>query len=245
MNKLIELPEEGRVVFLGDTHGDYKTTRMVIKGFINKKKHYIVMLGDYVDRGESSKENIDFLLEIREKHKNLIMLAGNHEMFFIRECSPSNFWDSLSREEKEYYRDVFSKLPLAVSGQGFLALHGALPDVEKIEDIDAIQPGDENWLKVIWGDFRDKPGEYLGSFLGRPKFGRDYFFRVMGILKKNVLIRGHDPVVPERIFDNRCLTLFTSSAYGNRKIAILDLEKEVKTIDDIDIIPIDPADIEI
>jgi len=245
MEKIIVLPEKGKVIFLGDTHGDYKTTRMIIKGFINKKKHYIVMLGDYVDRGEDSKKNIDFLLEIKKKHPNLIMLAGNHEMFFIRECSPSDFWDSLSKEECEYYKDVFSKLPLAVSGNGFLALHGALPDVEKIEDIDNIQPGDENWIKIIWGDFRDKPGEYLGNFLGRPKFGRDYFLKVMERLKKNVLIRGHDPLVSERIFNNRCLTLFTSSAYGHRKIAILDLQKEIKSVDDIDIIPLDPAEIEI
>ncbi len=245
MEKIIVLPEKGKVIFLGDTHGDYKTTRMIIKGFINKKKHYIVMLGDYVDRGEDSKKNIDFLLEIKKKHPNLIMLAGNHEMFFIRECSPSDFWDSLSKEECEYYKDVFSKLPLAVSGNGFLALHGALPDVEKIEDIDNIQPGDENWIKIIWGDFRDKPGEYLGNFLGRPKFGRDYFLKVMERLKKNVLIRGHDPLVSERIFNNRCLTLFTSSAYGHRKIAILDLQKEIKSVDDIEIIPLDPAEIEI
>lgn len=245
MDKIIELPQKGKVVFLGDTHGDYKTTKMIINAFINKKKHYIVMLGDYVDRGEQSKDNIDFLLEIQKGHPNLIMLAGNHEMFFVRECSPSNFWDMLSKEEYAYYRDAFAKLPLAVSGNGFLAVHGALPDIEKIEDIDNIQPGDENWIKLIWGDFRDKPGEYLGNFLGRPKLGRDYFVKVMGRLKKNVLIRGHDPTVPERMFDNRCLTLFTSSSYGCRKIAIFDLQKEIRSIDDIDIIPLDPVDIEI
>ncbi|MCX8082215.1 MAG: serine/threonine protein phosphatase [bacterium] len=245
MDKIIELPQEGKVVFLGDTHGDYKTTKMVINSFINKKNYYIVMLGDYVDRGEDSKTNIDFLLTIREKYPNLIMLAGNHEMFFLRECSPSNFWDSISKEESEYYKDIFLKLPLAISGNGFLALHGALPDIEKIEDIENIQPGDENWIKVIWGDFRDKPGEYLGNFLGRPKYGKDYFLKVMDRLGKNVLIRGHDPLVPERIFDNRCLTLFTSSSYGNRKIAIVDLQQEVKNIDDIEIIPLDPSDIEL
>lgn len=245
MDKIITLPQKGRVVFLGDTHGDYKTTKMIINAFINKKNHYIVMLGDYVDRGDESKKNIDFLLKMKEKHTNLIMLAGNHEMFFIRECIPSNFWNLLSEEEYKYYKDVFSKLPLAVEGNGFLALHGALPDIEKLEDIDNVQPGDENWIRIIWGDFRDKDGEYLGNSFGRPKFGKDYFLKVMGRLKKNVLIRGHDPLVPERMFDNRCLTLFTSSSYGCRKIAVFELKKEVKSIDDIDIIPLDPVDIEI
>ena len=76
MDKTIQLPDEGKAVFIGDTHGDYKTSKMVITAFINKPNHYIVMLGDYVDRGDQSKENIDFLLEIREKHSNLIMLTG-------------------------------------------------------------------------------------------------------------------------------------------------------------------------
>lgn len=245
MDRIIELPNKGKVIFLGDTHGDYKTTRMIINSFINKKGHCIVMLGDYVDRGDASKDNIDFLLEIREKYQNFIMLAGNHEMFFIRECSPSDFWDAISKEEYEYYKDVFSKLPLVVSGNGFLALHGALPDIETIQDIENIKPGDENWIKIIWGDFRDRPGEYLGSFLGRPKFGKDYFLKVMSRLGKNVLIRGHDPLVPERIFDNRCLTLFTSSSYGCRKIAIVDLQQEIKSIDDIEIISLDAVDITI
>ncbi|MCM8762258.1 MAG: serine/threonine protein phosphatase [Candidatus Omnitrophica bacterium] len=245
MEKLIELPEKGKVVFLGDTHGDYNTTRMIIKGFINKDNHYIVMLGDYVDRGKDSRKNIDFLLDTKKKHPNLIMLAGNHEMFFVRECSPSDFWDSLSKEDYEYYKNIFSELPLVISGNGFLGLHGALPDIEKIEDIDTIQPGDENWIRIIWGDFRDKPGMALGNFLGRPKFGRDYFLKVMERLEKNVLIRGHDPLVSERIFNNRCLTLFTSSNYGDRKIAILDLEKEVKSIDDIEIVSLDAVDIKL
>lgn len=245
MNKVIKLPQRGKVVFIGDTHGDYKTTKMVINAFIRKKNYYIVMLGDYVDRGDESKENIDFLLETQKDYENLILLAGNHEMFFVRQCSPSNFWDSLSKEEFEYYSNMFSKLPLAVSGDGFLALHGALPDVEKIEDIENIQLGDENWIKIIWGDFRDKPGEFLGDFLGRPKFGKDYFLRVMNKLGKNVLIRGHDPTAPERMFDNRCLTLFTSSFYGCRKIGMVSLRKEIKTVNDIDIIPLDPVDIEI
>lgn len=245
MDKTIQLPDEGKAVFIGDTHGDYKTSKMVITAFINKPNHYIVMLGDYVDRGDQSKENIDFLLEIREKHSNLIMLTGNHETFFIRDYTSASFWNTLSEEDFKYYKDTFSQLPLAVSGNGFLALHGALPDIKNMKDIDDIQPGDSNWVRIIWGDFKNKDGEYLGNFLGRPKFGRDYFLKVMDRLQKNVLIRGHDSLAPEKMFDNRCLTLLTSSMYKNRRIAIIDLGKEIKSIDDFDIIPMDAVDIEI
>ena len=245
MEKVIFLPEKGKCVFVGDTHGDFSASKVIVENFVNKKGYYIVFLGDYVDRGPQSKQNIDFLLRMQEKHNNLILLAGNHEMFPVVECSPSDFWDSLSEEEFEYYKEKFLKLPLCVSGNGFIATHSALPDVEKIEDIEKIETGDENWFIMLWADFKEKEGEMLGTFLGRPKIGKDYFERVMKNLGKNVLIRSHDPMAKEVMFDKRCLTLFTSSAYGTeRKIGIVNLEKEVKTVDDIELISLDLPEVE-
>lgn len=245
MNKLIELPDKGTAVFIGDTHGDYDSARIIIKNFIKKENHYVICLGDYVDRGAESKKNVEFLLETQKQHENLILLAGNHEMHPVIECTPSDFWDSLTKEEFDYYKKILQDLPLAVSGNGFLALHGALPDVNDISDINNIRACDENWTRIIWGDFRDKKGECLKSFFGRPKFGRDYFEKIMNRFGKNVLIRGHDPTVREKMFGNRCLTLFTSSSYGakKRKIGICDMGTEIQSIDDIDIISLDAQEI--
>ena len=247
MNRLIELPDKGTAVFIGDTHGDYNSSRIIIKNFIKKAHHYVVCLGDYVDRGAESKKNIEFLLETRQKHENLILLAGNHEMFPVIECTPSDFWDNLSVEDFDCYKKAFQDLPLAVSGNGFLALHGALPDVNDLKDINNIQVCDENWTRILWGDFRDKNQEELRNLTGRPKFGREYFDRIMKRLGKNVLVRSHDPTANERMFENRCLTLFTSSAYGEkkRKIGICSLEKEIRSTDDIQIISLDAQEIAI
>jgi hypothetical protein len=56
---------------------------------------------------------------------------------------------------------------------------------------------------------------------------------------KNVLIRSHQPDTPQMIYERRCLTIFTSSAYRayvpERAIALVDLEKEVNTAEDITI----------
>ena len=244
MARYIRLPEKGCAIFVGDTHGDYQASRLILGNYLGKKDHFIVMLGDYIDRGKDSRKNIDFLLKMKEENDNLFLLAGNHEMNRIRECSPSDFWSSLPEAERDSYCEKFSTLPLAAVGNGFLALHGALPDVSRIEEIEDIKDGDKNWNRIIWGDFRDRRGSLLGSFLGRPKFGRDYFESVMERLKLNVLVRGHDPLAPERMFGNRCLTIFTSAAYvkdrkGDRKIALCELGKEVRDIDDMEIINLD------
>ncbi|HOK55849.1 MAG TPA: metallophosphoesterase family protein [bacterium] len=244
MRKLVELPKKGKLVIIGDTHGDFNSTRIVVKNFIDKKNYYLLFLGDYVDRGPNSKENIDYLLSLKEKKENLILLQGNHEMYPVVECSPSDFWDNLSEDEFNFYKEEFINLPFVAYGNGFIALHGALPDIEKLEDIEKIEIGDKEWFKIVWGDFKDKEGEYLGDFLGRPKFGKDYFLKIMEKIGLNVLIRSHDPYAPERMFDNKCLTVFTSIAYGTeRKIALVNLKKEIKSIDDIELISLDKPEV--
>ena len=56
---------------------------------------------------------------------------------------------------------------------------------------------------------------------------------------KKVLIRSHQPTSPLFMFDNRCLTIFTSSAYTReRTIAIYDFKKPIKTAKDLEIVKI-------
>ncbi len=59
--RIIRLPEKGKAVFVGDTHGDVETTEEVLNRYF-KPGYTLVFLGDYVDRGRSSRENISLLL---------------------------------------------------------------------------------------------------------------------------------------------------------------------------------------
>jgi predicted phosphodiesterase len=236
--KLIEIKKARKIIFVGDTHGDLEASQKAIKEFL-KPGNKIVFLGDYVDRGPFSKENLDFLLEQKEKFPDQIfLLQGNHEGHRILKFSPAEFWESLSKKDYQKYSQVVESFPLAVVAKDIIALHGALPEIEKIEDFEKIEIGDENWFRICWGDFLDEPGEELGidPFTGRPQFGRDYFFKLMEKFNKKVLIRSHQPNAPKFMFDDRCLTIFSSSAYDReREIAIFDFEKEIKTARDLEI----------
>ncbi|MCM8763831.1 MAG: serine/threonine protein phosphatase [Candidatus Omnitrophica bacterium] len=236
MTRVVQLPNTGKAVIVGDTHGDLQASRAVVKQY-GKKKFHIVFLGDYVDRGEKSRENIDFLLSAQKENSRIILLAGNHEMNAVEPVSPSDFWDQLTQEEAFKYSEIFKNLPLAVSGKGFVATHAGLPDLPEIEKWDTIEPGDKNWIKLLWADFREKDGENLGCLFGRVKLGRGYFTRIMDAIGKNVLIRSHDPYAPEKMFNNRCLTIFTSASYGRtRKIALIDLSIEINSVEKIELI---------
>ena len=248
-HKLIELPSYGKAVFAGDTHGDWEASQAILEAY-PAKKYVRVFLGDYVDRGYDSKKNIDLLLEAKVRNRDrTYLLLGNHEVPEIL-AGPRGFWDSLEPEEKQDYERVLGKLPLAASGSGLIALHGAPPDLrpflseEELKDpnastlhlINKIKPESDPWLQIIWGDLSESDARqlYTPEDSLRRCYGMRYFADVMDDLHKEVLIRSHDPRVPEVMLGGRCLTLMTSTYYAAiRKVAIADLGKETNTVDDL------------
>ncbi len=227
----------GRVIFVGDTHGDFDATKRVIASYLTPENQ-VVFLGDYVDRGPQSVENINWLLSLKLAYpQNLFLLMGNHEAYGVTPFYPADFWDRLDRELHQRYASVLAKLPLAASTEnGVIALHGALPEVASLEAIDEIRVGSEQWRQITWGDWQQKGGGFLGDdlFTGRPQFGEDYFQQMMTSFGKDLLIRSHQPGAPQGMFGGRCLTIFTSCAYVPvRTIAIVDLGKRVSTVADV------------
>ena len=236
--KLIELSGAKLVIFVGDTHGDLEASQRVIEKYL-KTENIIVFLGDYVDRGPHSLENILYLLSLKlEQPQNLYLLQGNHEGWKVFQFYPADFWEGLESERAALFAQTLSHLPLAVStSNGILALHGALPYVQKLEDINRIAFGSKEWAEVTWGDWQDVAGHYLGAYGGRPQFGRDYFEEAMQRFSKQILIRSHQPHAPLFMYDQRCLTIFTSSAYGSivRRIAKTPLDRAVKRADELEL----------
>lgn len=72
-----------RIFVIGDIHGCNDEPRVMLE-HLEKKEHLhdedvVVFLGDYIDRGPSSKEVVDLLLAFKQKHANSRFLRGNHE----------------------------------------------------------------------------------------------------------------------------------------------------------------------
>jgi len=238
--RLIRLPDKGKAIFIGDTHGDLEATEIILK--LYSSDYILVFLGDYVDRGKNSRGNIELLLKKKmDTPESIFLLMGNHEAYPILPFQPADFWEGLSLEEKKSFEEVFLLLPFAaVTKNGILALHGVPPRVPSIEEVTNVKLGSEAWYQMTWGDFVDMPGDFFGNIWGRPVYGKDYFENVMKILGYKVLIRAHQPHIQPILFERRCLTLITSSAYKPiRNIAIVDLEKEsIESTDDLKVISI-------
>jgi serine/threonine protein phosphatase 1 len=69
---------------VGDIHGCFDKLQALLKEIPLKEGDKLIFLGDYIDRGPSSKEVIDLILAMQKKMgDNLVCLKGNHEKMFL------------------------------------------------------------------------------------------------------------------------------------------------------------------
>ena len=69
---------EGPLFVVGDVHGCALELKLLLEQLPLTADSTIVFVGDYIDRGPSSREVIDTLLDLRRRH-SVIPLLGNHE----------------------------------------------------------------------------------------------------------------------------------------------------------------------
>jgi serine/threonine protein phosphatase 1 len=68
-----------------DIHGCANTLRALIEDLIQPSKHdWLYFLGDYIDRGPSSKEVVDYVMYLQKEEYNIRTLMGNHEEYLIK-----------------------------------------------------------------------------------------------------------------------------------------------------------------
>jgi len=73
-----------RIFAIGDIHG-YLNKLMKLMDLIqpDADKDLLIFMGDYIDRGPSSKEVVDYIIDLNRKQAQMVCLLGNHEMMFM------------------------------------------------------------------------------------------------------------------------------------------------------------------
>lgn len=73
-----------RLFAIGDIHGCFDSFRELVENKIEiNNSDKLVLLGDYIDRGNQSKEVVDFIIELQHKGIDVIPLMGNHEAMLL------------------------------------------------------------------------------------------------------------------------------------------------------------------
>jgi serine/threonine protein phosphatase 1 len=90
MRRLAEVPRGLRVYAIGDVHGRLDLLLQVHEKIIEDARgrahpeHRVIYLGDYIDRGPSSRDVIETLRSVRPGGLPVTQLLGNHEAMLLR-----------------------------------------------------------------------------------------------------------------------------------------------------------------
>jgi predicted phosphodiesterase len=236
---LIELSD--KVAFVGDTHGDFETTKSIIKRFIDLD--HIVFLGDYIDRAPSpwgSIFNLTYLLLLKYRFpEKIVLLKGNHECNYIIPCFPYEFESEIikrfgSSKLHEKFVEVFSAMPLMVLSNNVFAAHGGIVKDADLNFLKNIGKNDKTAIEaLVWSD-PVVSQTYRGA--GFP-FSCDDLTNFLEEIHAKVFVRGHDyNTLGFSIYKDKCLTVFSSSMYkemGNTGILVAIADKKVKLASDL------------
>ena len=220
--------------FIGDTHGDFETTKSVIKRFFYLD--HLVFLGDYIDREPSlygSIFNVTYLFILKYRFpEKIILLKGNHECNYIIPCFHYGFESEIikrfgSSKLHEKYVEAFSNMPLMVLNNNVFAAHGGIIKNANLKYLKSIGKNDRKAVEtLVWSD----PVISL-TFRGAGfSFDSDDLSKFLEETNAKVFVRGHDyNTLGFSIFKDKCLTIFSSSLYkkmGNGGILVARAEKK-------------------
>ena len=241
---LIKIPQ-GKTIIVGDLHGDIETLEKILKLFLNKSEKFknLLLLGDYVDRGNKQIDVINNLLYYKKLMPDKIfLLRGNHEDSYINRhygfLNAVNKTFSNPVEMYANYNSTFSKMPLAaITWNRIFCVHGGIPDcLDNINEINNLRSDQyeidcPTTMQLVWNDPSNKVKKFGNSLRGPgiKYFGKKAFEKFLTKNNLEMLIRAHEKYTHgyRLMFEKRLISLFSSKAYSSDvipKICVLDDE---------------------
>jgi len=142
------LSELRRIIAIGDIHGCVLSLKKLIELINPEPGEQLVFLGDLIDRGDHSKEVIDYLIEISSLY-SCYFIMGNHELMCLDYLQKrgSNEWlsnggkamlksysnPSVSGFPKEHL-DFFQNCQYFIETENYFFTHGGLDPELSIPD---------------------------------------------------------------------------------------------------------------
>lgn len=243
-DKLIELPDYGRLIVVTDLHGNFEDYKQYIDLWDeNNPDFHIVFTGDLIHSMEDDDGSIEILDDVIDKSKkyyNFHALLGNHEWAHVvnKDIYKNNEnlledFTNLVSFKKGYvepyltnYVKFFKTMPFFVkTANGLFISHaGPSKEIDSIEKFNSIFDGDySNPLldAFLWNRY--------DRFTDYNQVDVDNFLKVMGL---KYMVVGHNVVESYKAFGNQII--ISSSFYTNVKTYLdLDLSQPLNCIEDL------------
>ncbi len=151
-------PEGERLYAIGDIHGRVDLLDRLMAGIERDMRSFdgerirLIFLGDYVDRGPTSRQTVDRLLEIKKAYPHVRFIMGNHEealLNFIHDPSGGEAWLDFGGVET---LDSYG-IPLPTPRSSPAALEAARDALEQALPIRHLRFFETLSLSVCYGDY--------------------------------------------------------------------------------------------
>ena len=183
--KLTGRPKGKRYV-ISDIHGCYNTFKRLVEEVIGlTKSDWLFLLGDYIDRGQSSKAVLDYILDLQESGYSLFPLRGNHEDDLL-DYAKGELRFLLWHLNKHTFPDILENDQIIDRYSIFL---NSLPYYYELDDYYLVHAG-FNFKSD--SPFEDKKAMLWTRYFNPPKER----------LNGKRIIHGHDPVYMEVILEH-------------------------------------------
>jgi serine/threonine protein phosphatase 1 len=207
-----------RTYVIGDVHGCRQLLAELLECIRpDPRRDAIIILGDFINRGPDTKGTVALLLELRAKHRHLIVLRGNHEQMFL---------DYLAGRHQELF--------LSAGGKEMLASYGIDPGTPA-GPAGEPPPDHLGFLSDLPTFYENEHGIYVhaglepGVHLTRQTpawllWARDGFINSPYDFGKKVIF-GHTPFPAPLVEENK-IGVDTGAVYGGRLTCLILPDQE-------------------
>lgn len=211
---------EGKTLIIGDIHGCLDMfQRLMDELDWNPSADRLILIGDYVDRGNDAKGVIDYVLRLKRESHKLDCLIGNHERMFLDYLSGLdvnsfilNGGLSTLRSYKEDRRGIENPL-IPPSHLDFLS---SLSSIVKLDDYYVVHAGFRPGVKIDKQDPFDMVWIREEFIYSDHDFGKPVIF-------------GHTPFYTPLVLKNK-IGIDTGAVYGNRLTCLELPEKRFHSV---------------
>ncbi len=157
------LSETRRIIAVGDVHGCLHALIRLVEQINPQPDDQLLFLGDVIDRGEHSKEVVDYLLALRLRY-SCFFIMGNHELMYLDYLKTGNsmIWYSNGglatlksynsqhgRDLPKEHLDFFSECQYFIETENYFFAHGGLdPELSVKDNLRYYKPYEFCWQQV-------------------------------------------------------------------------------------------------
>ncbi|WP_416867674.1 MAG: metallophosphoesterase family protein [Imperialibacter sp.] len=135
----VSVENEQKVYAIGDIHGCLNTLKALLDQIDYKGQSPLFLLGDYVNKGPSSVDTLNYIIDLKAQFPKVYPLAGNHDQYLLSfltradddwldsseyaNMKRAGEFQSLSADSTQIFTDFLKSLPLYYETEDAFFVH--------------------------------------------------------------------------------------------------------------------------